>query len=69
MKKPQLFASCKIEDMNSLFVYLGDEERTDLIKTTVNARSLSTFAKEQVLEGNELPEFINVWYKKGVKLT
>ena len=69
VKKPQLYASCKVENMDSLFGYLEKESRTDLIKTSVNARSLSTFVKEQVLDGVEIPEFINIWYKKGVKLS
>ena len=69
VKKPRLYASCKVENIQSLFTYLEKERRTDLIKTSVNANSLSTFVKEQVMAGVEVPDIINIWYKKGVKLS
>ena len=69
VKKPRLFASCKVENLDSLIAYLGREGRDDLVKTTVNANSLSTFVKEQTLEGIDVPEFINVYYKTGVKIS
>ena len=69
IKKPRLFASCKVDDQQKLFDYLESESRDDLIKTNVNAASLSVFIKEQVLEGQDVPEFINVYYKTGVKLS
>ena len=67
--KPRLYASCTIENQEQLRDYLVAEGRDDLIKTTVNSNSLSTFVKEKVTEGNDIPDFINTYYKTGVKIT
>jgi len=66
--KPQLYASCKKEDEEKLFAYLQEHGRPDLIKTAVNARSLSGYVKEKIEAGEALPEYITYFLKSGVRL-
>lgn len=66
--KPQLYASCKKENEEKLFAFLNTQGREDLIKQTVNSRSLSGFVKEIVDGGMTVPEFISYYLKSAAKL-
>ncbi len=68
--KPRLYASCNVGDMPALFEYLQEVERDDLIKTTVDSGTLSTYVKECIDNGKmeELPECVNYYFKNKVKL-
>ncbi|MCA9052147.1 MAG: hypothetical protein KDA89_25600 [Planctomycetaceae bacterium] len=68
IQKPRLYASCRQENMERLFDFLKDVRREDLIKTTVMPQSLSSFTKECIEEGQEVPEFINYYLKPSVRL-
>lgn len=67
LTKPRVYASCNKNNQEQLFSYLHDEDRTDLIKETVNAQTLSTFVKEKLEEGQAIPECISYYLKQGVK--
>lgn len=56
--KPQIRASCPEEEKENLFSFLKKVKRSDLIKTSVDARSLSGFVGELIEEGKEIPPFI-----------
>lgn len=68
IQKPKLYASCRQEDLNRLFDFLKEQEREDLIKTTVMPQSLSSFTKERIEEGLEVPEFISYYLKPSIRL-
>ena len=68
MQKPRLYASCQGDKMNMLFAFLQKVGREDLIKTTVMPQTLSTFVKERIENGDELPEFINYYLKTSIRL-
>lgn len=53
--KPQIRASLTEEVRNDAFKYLRSIKRGDLIKETVNAKSLSTFVGSMLEEGKEIP--------------
>lgn len=67
LKKPSVGARAKDEE--KLFDYLRKIGRDDLLKLTCHHRSLSSFAKEMLDEGKELPDFIDVWFKPNTMLT
>lgn len=67
LPKPTLYASCSEENKDTLFQYLKDTNRADLIKETVNPRTLSTFAKELIDSGKEIPDCINYHFVQKVK--
>lgn len=65
--KPMVYASCVKENEAYLFNYLEEQGRGDLIKKTVNSRSLSGFVKELIEGGHSIPEFINYYLKPGLR--
>jgi hypothetical protein len=68
IQKPRLYASCRQENMDDLFQFLKEQEREDLIKTTVMPQTLSSFVSECIEEGREIPEFINYYLKPSIRL-
>lgn len=68
IQKPRLYASCRQENMDKLFSFLKDQQREDLIKTTVMPQSLSSFTKECIENGIEVPECINYYLKSSIRL-
>jgi len=68
MHKPRLYANCKQENMEQLFGFLEQQNRGDLIKTTVMPQTLSTFTKECIENGIEVPEFITYYLKPSIRL-
>ncbi len=67
LTKPRVYASCNKENQATLFSYLAEVGRTDLIKETVNAQTLSSFVKENLEEGRAIPECISYILKTNVK--
>ena len=68
IQKPRLYASCKEENLQDLFVFLKDQGREDRIKTTVAPQSLSTFMSERIENGAEIPECVSYYLKPSVRL-
>ncbi len=62
-KKPSIHASCSAENKEKLFEFLKERGRDDMIKTDVNASSLSSFTKQEIESGNPIPEFISYYIK------
>ena len=68
IQKPKLYASCRQENMDRLFDFLKEQKREDLIKTTVMPQTLSSFTKECIEAGVEVPEFISYYLKPTIRL-
>jgi hypothetical protein len=66
--KPMLYASCKVDNQPLLINYLQTENRMDLVKETVNPKSLSAFVSELIERGESIPEFISFYLKPKIKL-
>lgn len=66
--KPMVYATFAEEDRSVVFSYLSQQGRADLIKSTVNAKSLSSFVKEYLDSGEEIPETIKYILKPQVRL-
>ncbi len=66
--KPRLYASCIMSNQEELFKFLKKEGRSDLIKTAVNPQSLSSFATERIENGEEMPDFINYYFKQSIRI-
>lgn len=56
-------------DEEKLFGYLRQIGRDDLMKMTVHHKTLSSFVKELLDAGMEIPEFIEYWFKPSTRLT
>lgn len=52
-----------------LFTYLKEIGRDDLLKLTCHHRTLSSFVKEMLENGSEIPVFIEYWMKPTSRLT
>lgn len=67
LMKPLVGARSENEDV--LFDYLKQIGRDDLIKPTVHHKTLSSFVKEMLDAGMEIPDFIEYWFKPSTRLT
>lgn len=67
LSKPQLFASYLKENEENVFKFLQDSERSDLIKPTVHAKSLSSYVSELIESGKSVPSYINYYLKPTLK--
>lgn len=56
-------------DEEKLFGYLRQIGRDDLMKMTVHHKTLSSFVKELLDAGMDIPEFIEYWFKPSTRLT
>lgn len=65
--EPQLRVSIRKGGERSLFDYLKSDNREDLIKTTVHASSLSTYCKELIKKGKELPPGTNHYFQEWLQ--
>lgn len=54
----KVYANVKAEDRETFFSWLREHGNGDLIKETVHAQTLNAFAKEQLSEGNALPDVL-----------
>ena len=68
INKPKLHASVKIENMDKVKEFLATKNRLDLVRETINANSLSTFTKELIEKGEQIPSEISYYLKPVVKL-
>lgn len=68
LMKPRLYANVTKDNQEKLFAYLDQIGRQDLVKTTVAPQTLSTFVKEQIEAGAEVPEFIGYYLKSSLRL-
>ena len=68
IQKPRLYASCKEENMERLFDFLREKAREDLIKTTVMPQTLSSFVKECIETGIEIPDYVSYYLKPSIRL-
>lgn len=68
IQKPRLYANCRQENVEKLFEFLRQQDREDLIKTTVMPQSLSSFTSECIENGIEIPEFISYYLKPSIRL-
>jgi len=68
IQKPRLYASCTEDNLEKLFSFLRQEGRDDLIKTIVAPQSLSSFTRECIENGIEVPECINYYLKPSIML-
>ena len=66
--KPKLYASFKKENEGDVFKFLIESDRSDLIKETVNASSLSSFVKDNIEAGEDVPDFITYYLKRTVNV-
>lgn len=55
-------------DEEKLFAYLKEVGRDDLMKLTVHHKTLSSFVKERLEEGSDIPDFIEYWFKPSTRL-
>ena len=65
---PALYANCTKDNEERLFEFLRSQAREDLIKPTVNSRSLSVLVKEIIASGQSVPEFISYYLKPCARL-
>ncbi len=71
LAKPRLQASCSQENKEKLFEFLREIDRADIIKTDVNAQSLTSFVREVMEDpetGVRLPDFINLVFLPNIQL-
>lgn len=67
-KEPKLYANFDKENQEDVFDFLKKRGMGDLIKQDVNRSSLSSYVKQLVIDGEELPEFISYYIKPTVTL-
>lgn len=67
INKPRLYANCTKENLDQLLEFLHSQQREDLIQTVVYPQSLSTFTKELLEEGKEIPACISYYLKPTVR--
>lgn len=65
--KPLVGARSENEEV--LFEYLKKIGRDDLMKMSVHHKTLSSFVKEMLDAGHEIPDFIEYWFKSSTRLT
>lgn len=68
LMRPKVRARVLKENESLLFEFLASVGRDDIIKETVNAHTLSSFVKERLENGEEVPDFINYYLQPDVRL-
>ena len=66
--KPAVRASYQKENEQTVFDYLKSIDRADLIKVSINDKSLSGFVRERLEKGEEIPETINYYLQPQIFL-
>ena len=66
MKKPRVFASCKIENLPALKAHLEKVGRLDLFKETISPATLSSYVGEVIDAGKAPPEMISYYLKQSL---
>ena len=65
--KPQLYASYRKENQETIFKWVKKLNREDLIKENIHHTSFSAFVSELIGEGKTLPEEVSYYLKPTVK--
>jgi len=68
IEKPKLHASCNKENREQLVLYLRGMGHGDMVIETVGNKSLNMVVKECIDNGLEIPEYINHYFERVVKL-
>ena len=68
MSKPTVYASCLKENEDNLKDTLRKMGRGDLIRETINPRSLSALVKELIEAGQEPPAEVNYYLKTSIRV-
>jgi len=68
IEKPKLHASCNKESRDTLVNYLRSNGYAEMVIETVGNKSLNTFVKECIEKGMEIPEYVNHYFERVVKL-
>lgn len=68
LQKPRLFASYLKENEERVFEFAKKEGREDLIKPTIHPSSLSSWVKERIESGLNVPEFLSYYLKPIVRI-
>ena len=68
IQKPRLYASYTKEHEEEVFRFLNGKGRADLIRPTVNKQSLSSFVKDALEQGQEIPVIISYYLRPSVQI-
>lgn len=68
LQKPRLYASVAQEHLHGLLEFLKMEGREDLVKTTVNPQSLSSYVAERIEQGLAAPEGVSYFLKPQLRI-
>lgn len=68
LQKPRLYASVAQENLPALLDYLKLEAREDLIKTSVNPQSLSSYVAERIEQGLPAPVGVTYYLKPQLRI-
>jgi len=67
LNKPKVRASCNEANKEALFAFLKEQNRTDMIKTSVG--NLDKFVAGILAEGKEPPKFVSYYLQNNLTLT
>jgi hypothetical protein len=68
LQKPRLYASVAQENVAILLTHLKEAGREDLIRTTVNPQSLSSYVAERIEQGLAAPEGVTYFLKPILRI-
>lgn len=68
LQKPRVFANYTKENEDTLFSFLREIGRDDLIKENIHRSSLSSFVSERIEQGEDVPPCINYYLKRTALL-
>ena len=66
MKSPKVYISFTKDKEDMVFEWVKEIGNGDIIKETIHNGTLTSICKERLSQGEELPEFINVFYKPQI---
>jgi hypothetical protein len=66
--EPKLYASYAKENEEQVFRFAKSQKRDDIIKEMIHPGTLSSFVKELIEQGREIPEVISYYFKKKARL-
>lgn len=68
LEKPRIYGSIPVENIEQAFEYFRSIGLSDIIKESIHPGTLSSYVKETIENGGEVPEFISYYMKPTVKL-
>ena len=70
VRKENLYVSCKKEDKDGLLVWVDETcGRPDLIKRTIHNKTLESFVKQRLKDGEAVPAFIALFPRPVLAIT